>query len=63
METTLVVIGATALLMMLLMSAPAPRTRVIYMPIETSDRREGWGCLPVLVLGIIFVLLLAAALH
>lgn len=35
---------------------PAPQRQVIYVPLEVIDEPRGWGCMPLIVLGIIMVL-------
>jgi hypothetical protein len=43
---------------MLLLFRPAPRTQVIYVPIEVSEERSGPGCLTLMVVGVVLTMAL-----
>jgi hypothetical protein len=57
MQTMLLII-AVALAAMVLFR-PAPRSQVIYVPVEVSEEcGEGLGCLPLIVVGIVVLVAL-----
>jgi hypothetical protein len=43
------------IVVILVLFAPAPRTQIIYMPVETTERQEGLGCLPLII--VVFLML------
>jgi len=56
METLLLIIGiATAALLLV---RPAPRSQIVYVPLEVAEERGGLGCLPLIVVGIMVLLVL-----
>lgn len=57
--TLLIVVGIAVLVLLL---RPAPRTRVVYVPVEvTEDRAGGLGCAPVIFVAALAVLVVALA--
>ena len=56
---TIILIGFVAGLVMSILR-PAPRTQVIYVPVEVADERGGLGCLPLIIVGIMVLLVLVA---
>jgi hypothetical protein len=59
METLLLIIGIMFVALILL--RPAPRSQVIYVPIEvTEEHGGGVGCLVLIVVGIMMLLALGA---
>jgi hypothetical protein len=57
METLLLIVGIVFIVLMLLRSAP--RSQVIYVPIEvTEEHSGGLGCLPLIVVGIMVLVAL-----
>ena len=47
MNAILLIIGAAALIWL---ARPAPRSHVIYVPVEVAEARGRLGCLPILAL-------------
>ena len=47
MNAILLIIGAAALIWL---ARPAPRSHVIYVPVEVAEEGGGLGCLPILTL-------------
>lgn len=41
------------------MLRPAPRSQVIYVPIEVTETRRRLGCMPFILLGLIILFLMA----
>ena len=58
MEPLLLIIGIVAAALLLL--RPAPRTQVIYVPMEVVKARSRLGCLPLIVAAILVLLALLA---
>jgi hypothetical protein len=52
MTPLLIIAGIAALA---LLFCPAPRTQVIYVPVEIAEERVGLGCLPVILIGIVLI--------
>ncbi|KPV50518.1 hypothetical protein SE17_26475 [Kouleothrix aurantiaca] len=44
------------------MLRPAPRTQVIYVPIEVTEARRRLGCMPFILLGLIILFLMGLGL-
>lgn len=52
---TIILIGVAAGLVMSILR-PAPRTQIVYVPVEVAAERGGLGCLPLIVVGIVLLL-------
>lgn len=58
MTPLLIIVGITVFALLI---RPAPRTHVIYVPVDVAEEPTGLGCLPLIVVGIVALLLLALA--
>lgn len=56
METLLLIIGIAIAAMVFF--RPAPRTQVIYVPVEVAEERGGLGCLPLIIVAVLVLLAL-----
>jgi hypothetical protein len=58
METLLLIIGVVVIALLVFRSAP--RTQIIYVPVEVAEPQGGLGCLPLIVVAVLVLLALGA---
>ena len=58
METILVIIVITAIVLHLF--RPVPQSQIVYVPIEIAEPQRGLGCLSMFVMGILLALVVLA---